>query len=90
MTQGGRFNGLGLYLKDGKPVFMYNYLGLERTSVSTQKALSPEAVLIFRRDILSVIIIQIRKGRPQNIMGCALICYCCLFDVHGDLLPGKN
>jgi hypothetical protein len=48
-----------------------------------------ETALIFRRDILSGIIIQIKKGRPQN-MGCDLIRYRCLFDVHGDLLPGKN
>jgi hypothetical protein len=48
-----------------------------------------ETALIFRRDILSVIIIQIRKGRPQN-MGCDLIRYCCLFDVHVGLPPVKN
>jgi len=41
MTQGGRFNGLGLYFLEGKPVFMYNFLGLERTSVSAKEALSP-------------------------------------------------
>jgi hypothetical protein len=48
-----------------------------------------EAALIFRRDILSVIIIQIRKGRPQN-MRCDLIRYCCLFDVHFGLPLLKN
>ena len=41
MTQGGRFNGLGLYLKEGKPVFVYNFLDLERTFVSAPEALSP-------------------------------------------------
>ncbi len=41
MTQGGRFNGLGLYFIKGKPVFMYNFLGLERTAVSAKEALSP-------------------------------------------------
>lgn len=41
MTQGGRFNGLGLYFIKGKPVFMYNFLNLERTSVSAPEALSP-------------------------------------------------
>ncbi len=30
MTQGGRFAGYGLYLKDGKPTFTYNLLGVER------------------------------------------------------------
>jgi arylsulfatase len=41
MTQGGRFNGLGLYLKEGKPIFMYNFLDLERSSVIAPEALSP-------------------------------------------------
>lgn len=41
MTQGGRFNGLGLYLKEGKPIFIYNFLGLERSSVIAPEALSP-------------------------------------------------
>ena len=30
VTQGGRFAGYGLYLKDGKPTFTMNLLGLER------------------------------------------------------------
>jgi arylsulfatase len=30
VAQGGRFGGWSLYVKDGKPVFMYNYLGIER------------------------------------------------------------
>jgi arylsulfatase len=30
VTQGGRFGGYGLYLLKGKPVFLYNFLDLER------------------------------------------------------------
>jgi arylsulfatase A-like enzyme len=41
MTQGGRFNGLGLYLLAGKPVFHYNLVGVERTTVAGSNALSP-------------------------------------------------
>ena len=29
-TLGGRFGGYGLYLLKGKPVFIYNFLDLER------------------------------------------------------------
>jgi len=39
-TVGGRFNGVGLYVKDGKPVFVYNYLGLQRTRVAATEPLS--------------------------------------------------
>jgi arylsulfatase len=38
-TQGGRFNGWGLYLLAGKPVFHYNLGGIERTSVAAPDAL---------------------------------------------------
>ncbi len=41
MTQGGRFNGLGLYVLQGKPVFYYNLVGVERTSISGKEALTP-------------------------------------------------
>jgi arylsulfatase A-like enzyme len=41
MTQGGRFNGLGLYLLQGKPVFYYNLVGVERTSIAGIDALTP-------------------------------------------------
>jgi hypothetical protein len=34
MTQGGRFNGLGLYLLDDRPVFFYNLVGVDRTAVA--------------------------------------------------------
>lgn len=40
LTQGGRFGGWSLYLKDGKPEFTYNFLGLERYVVSSSEKLS--------------------------------------------------
>jgi arylsulfatase len=41
MTQGGRFNGLGLYLLQGKPVFHYNLVGVDRTTVAANDPLTP-------------------------------------------------
>jgi arylsulfatase len=39
LSQGGRFGGWSLYMKDGKPAYTYNYLGLERYTVSASQAL---------------------------------------------------
>jgi len=36
LVQGGRFGGWCLYMKDGKPAYTYNYLGLERFTVSAE------------------------------------------------------
>jgi hypothetical protein len=41
MTQGGRFNGLGLYLLQGRPVFKYNLVGVDRTTLAAKDALTP-------------------------------------------------
>lgn len=41
VCQGGRFGGLSLYLKEGKPMFAYNYLGLESYYVSATQKLAP-------------------------------------------------
>ena len=41
MTQGGRFNGLGLYLLQGKPVFHYNLVGVDRTTIAAKDPLTP-------------------------------------------------
>jgi arylsulfatase A-like enzyme len=41
VCQGGRFGGLSFYLKDGKPAFSYNYLGLESTKIIADQALKP-------------------------------------------------
>ncbi len=41
VTEGGRFGGYGLYLLKGKPVFLYNFLDLERFRWEGQDALAP-------------------------------------------------
>ncbi len=38
LTQGGRFGGWCLYMKDGRPVYTYNWLGLERFTVAADAA----------------------------------------------------
>ncbi|MDF0643296.1 MAG: arylsulfatase [Nitrospira sp.] len=40
-TQGGRFNGWGLYLLDGKPVFHYNLAGVQRFNIAGTEKLDP-------------------------------------------------
>ncbi len=40
-TQGGRFGGYGFYLLKGKPVFLYNFLDVQRTRWEGPNALSP-------------------------------------------------
>ncbi|MEE4113703.1 MAG: arylsulfatase, partial [Desulfobacteraceae bacterium] len=39
LAQGGRFGGWSLYMKDGKPAYTYNFLGLERYTVSATSEL---------------------------------------------------
>ncbi|MCE5231248.1 arylsulfatase [bacterium] len=39
LCQAGRFGGWSLYLKDGKPVYTYNFLGLQRFTIAADKAL---------------------------------------------------
>jgi len=39
LTQGGRFGGWSLYMKNGKPEFMYNFLGLDRYVVTSSEKL---------------------------------------------------
>jgi arylsulfatase len=41
VTQGGRFGGYGFYVLKNKPVFLYNFLDLQRVSWEGQDALSP-------------------------------------------------
>jgi arylsulfatase A-like enzyme len=41
LVQGGRFGGWALYVKNGKPVYTYNWLGLKRYSVTGTQALKP-------------------------------------------------
>jgi arylsulfatase len=39
LSQGGRFGGWSLYMKDGKPAYVYNFLGLERYTITAANAL---------------------------------------------------
>ena len=41
IVQGGRFGGWSLHLRDGKPAYEYNWLGLERFVVESPEALPP-------------------------------------------------
>ncbi len=41
VTDGGRFGGYGFYLLKGKPVFLYNFVDVERTRWEGTEALSP-------------------------------------------------
>jgi arylsulfatase len=38
LAQGGRFGGWSLYMKAGKPIYVYNFIGLERFSVGSPQA----------------------------------------------------
>jgi arylsulfatase len=41
LTSGGQFGGYGFYLKDGKPVFLWNLVGLEQAKWEGTEALAP-------------------------------------------------
>jgi hypothetical protein len=41
IAQGGRFGGWSLYVKDGKPGYDYNFLGLQRSSIVSNKTIAP-------------------------------------------------
>jgi arylsulfatase len=49
LAQGGRFGGWALYMQDGKPAYTYNFLGLERYTVSSDGAL-PEGEAVIALD----------------------------------------
>lgn len=46
LAQAGRFGGWSLYLKDGKPTYAYNFLGLETTKIAATDALPAGAATI--------------------------------------------
>jgi arylsulfatase A-like enzyme len=46
LSQGGRFGGWSLYMKDGKPAYVYNFLGLERYTVAAPEALPAGPVTV--------------------------------------------
>ena len=41
LAQGGRFGGWSLYVKNGVPAYDYNFLGLQRSSISADKPIPP-------------------------------------------------
>jgi arylsulfatase len=41
VCQGGRFGGLSFYVKNGKPCFTYNFVGLNSTTIASNVALPP-------------------------------------------------
>jgi arylsulfatase len=53
VTHGGLEGGYGLYLRDGKPTFVYNFLSIERTTFASKQALpagKAEIVVDFKYD----------------------------------------
>jgi len=46
LAQGGRFGGWSLYMKDGKPIYTYNFLGLERFTVASQSTVPSGAATV--------------------------------------------
>ena len=46
LTQGGRFGGWSLYMKDGKPIYTYNFLGLERFTVASDSTVPAGAATV--------------------------------------------
>ena len=48
LCQGGKFGGWSFYVKDGKPAYSYNWLGLEQYTVSATKPVGPgKATIVF-------------------------------------------
>ena len=43
LSQGGRFGGWSLYVKDGKPAYVYNFLGLSRYTVAAPAGVARRA-----------------------------------------------
>jgi arylsulfatase len=41
IVQGGRFGGWALYVKDGIPAYDYNFLGLQRSTITAKQPLAP-------------------------------------------------
>ena len=59
LSQAGRFGGWSLYVKDGKPMYTYNFLGLSASKVAATQAL-PEGKV---DDPLRV---HLRRRRPRQ------------------------
>jgi arylsulfatase len=41
ISQGGRFGGWSLYVKDGVPAYGYNFLGMQQSSIVSSRPLAP-------------------------------------------------
>jgi hypothetical protein len=59
VTQGGNEGGYGLYLRQGKPAFVYNFLSLERTTIASNTPLPSGKV--------QVKIEFVYEGGPQEL-----------------------
>jgi arylsulfatase A-like enzyme len=46
IAQAGRFGGWSLYLKDGRPTFVYNFLGLKQYTIRASRAIPAGAAII--------------------------------------------
>jgi arylsulfatase A-like enzyme len=46
LSQGGRFGGWSLYVRDGRPAYTYNFLGLERYTIAAPQALPPGSTTV--------------------------------------------
>ena len=57
LAQGGRFGGWSLYMKAGKPIYVYNFIGLERFTVASPQARPGRQVDDPPR-------VRLRRGRP--------------------------
>lgn len=46
LAQGGRFGGWSLYIKDGRPHYTYNFIGLKRTTIASTEQLPAGKAMI--------------------------------------------
>ena len=46
LSQGGRFGGWSLYMTDGRPAYVYNFLGLERYTIASPTRLAPGSATV--------------------------------------------
>ncbi|HEU4431033.1 MAG TPA: arylsulfatase [Myxococcota bacterium] len=46
LSQGGRFGGWSLYMTDGKPAYVYNFLGMSRYTIAAPEALPAGAATV--------------------------------------------
>lgn len=47
LAQGGRFGGWSIWMKNGKPMFTYNYLGLSQNTIASSTAVKGNATIVF-------------------------------------------